>query len=193
MRPMQQRRIRGYADIVPEDEAGFEDGQQCVVRRVAATARARESPRAAGTTRRARVQPLRPTEAGPNSCARCVRARARGQVEATALTGVPYRDALLGVSRADADARRLGGEALAAWLPPPPLPILLSHGGNDDPVEPSWELRGRGDVRKIEYPFSGHLPFLDKASREEYLLDLLEFLDGVDGVRTPRRGLSDGR
>ena len=48
-------------------------------------------------------------------------------------------------------------------------------------------------MEELTYPFSGHLPFLDKRSREEFLIDLLDFLDRVDGVQTPRRGLYDGR
>ena len=166
MRAMQQRRIRGYAELVPEEDGALEDGEQCVV-------------------------------------------------EANALTAVPYREALLAKSASEAEALRLGGDALAAKLPPPPLPILLSHGGDGDPVEPSWDLstrwghlvggqapqcwiwpcmRGcRRDVEELTYPFSGHLPFLDKRSREEFLIDLLDFLDRVDGVQTPRRGLYDGR
>lgn len=111
--------------------------------------------------------------------------------EASLLTGQPWREALLRATAAESEAERTGGSALASRLPPPTVPILLVRGGSGDPVEPSWDLDSRPDVRTIEYPFSSHLPFLDR--REEFLLDLLQFFDRVDGVQTPRAGLSDGR
>ena len=53
-----------------------------------------------------------------------------------------------------------------------------------------WELGGRRNVQLREYPFAGHLPFID--TREEFLADLLDFYDGVDGVKqSNRRGLVD--
>ena len=76
----------------------------------------------------------------------------------------------------------------SAARPPSSVPIALFHGGDADLVEPTWDLSRRPDVMQREYPFSGHLPFID--NREECLSDVLDFLDTVDGVRSPRRGLS---
>ena len=67
---------------------------------------------------------------------------------------------------------------------------MLLRGGSADPVEPSWDLSDRADVRQHEYMSSGHLPFID--NREELLFDLLAFLDAADGVSTSRLGLVDG-
>lgn len=88
-------------------------------------------------------------------------------------------------------AASLGGDRLARRLPSPPVATLLIHGGTGDPVSPSWELKERSDVKVLDYPFSGHLPFIDR--REEVLTDVLNFLDRVDGRATPRAGLYDGR
>ena len=110
--------------------------------------------------------------------------------DASLLTGQPWREALLRATRAESDAERLGGRALASRLPAA-VPTLLCCGGSADVVDPSWDLSGRRDITEIQYRFSGHLPFIDR--REEFLIDLLDFFDGVDGVQTPRTGISDGR
>ena len=113
-------------------------------------------------------------------------------VEATLLTGMAWRDALLRPTAAESQSERLGGEALATRLPPTKtVPTQVLIGGLTDPVEPSWDLTARPDVAVTTYPFCGHLPFLDR--RTEYLSGLLAFLDGVDGVETSRSGLTDGR
>lgn len=112
-------------------------------------------------------------------------------VEASLLTGMPYREALLRASRAEASAERLGDERLASRLPSARVPTLLVYGGSADVVNPNWDLRARQDVKVRDYPFSGHLPFMEQ--REEFLFDLLDFYDDVDGVKTPRAGLADGR
>ena len=106
---------------------------------------------------------------------------------------MPWREALLRVSSSEAAANRLGGDALAAKLPPPSVPLMISRGGDGDPVAPSWELPEKRDIKECAYPSSGHLPFLDKESRVEFLMDLLDFYDRVDAHPTPRRGLYDGR
>ena len=64
---------------------------------------------------------------------------------------------------------------------------MLLRGGSADPVEPSWDLSDRTDVKMREYMFSGHLPFID--NREEVLFDLLAHLDAADGVSTNRNGV----
>ena len=110
------------------------------------------------------------------------------EVEATLLTGFPYREALLRVNPDVASAERLGGERLVSRLPDRSVPVMLLQGGTADAVDPSWDLRSRPDVRRLYYPLSGHLPFID--NREECLMDLVEFLDFVDGVKSPRGGLS---
>ena len=79
-------------------------------------------------------------------------------------------------------AERLGGASLVPRLPDQSVPVTLLHGGDADLVDPSWDLRERPDVRVREFPFSGHLPFID--NREEFLADLLDFYNGVDGVAT---------
>lgn len=105
--------------------------------------------------------------------------------EASLLTDFPYREAMLRVSRAEAAAERLGGSRLASRLPQrgSGVPVLLCRGGSADLVDPSWDLGGReadaGDVRLREFPFAGHLPFID--SREEFLAELLDFYSAVDG------------
>ena len=122
--------------------------------------------------------------AGPTEGQQCL-------VEANALTGMPYREALLRQSETESDGQRLGGPRLAEWLPAPSTPTLLVVGGSADSVEPSWDLRDRPDVRQLDFPFSGHLPFVDR--REEFLTDLLDFYDLVDETKTSRSGLTDGR
>ena len=113
-------------------------------------------------------------------------------MEATLLTGLPFREALLNPSRAESQAERLGGSALAKRLPPPrTVPTQVICGGQTDSVEPSWDLRSRPDVAQVTYPACGHLPFLDR--RLEFLSNLLDFYDEVDGVKTSRSGLTDGR
>ena len=111
--------------------------------------------------------------------------------DATLPVDTPYREALLRRSRSESMAASLGGDRLARRLPSPPVATLLIHGGTGDPVSPSWELKERSDVKVLDYPFSGHLPFIDR--REEVLTDVLNFLDRVDGSATPRAGLYDGR
>ena len=112
-------------------------------------------------------------------------------VDASLLTGMPWREALLRVSDTEAKAEQLGGERLAARLPKRPVAVQILTGGAADAVSPSWELQTRSDVQVREYPSSGHLPFVDV--REEFLIDMLDFLDRVDGVRTSHAGISDGR
>ena len=99
--------------------------------------------------------------------------------DATLLLTPPYREALLEATRAEEREERLGGDALAAKLPPPSVPTMLLSGGAGDAVEGGWDLGARSDVLVRQYPFSGHLPFID--ARSEVLLDLLEFLDRADG------------
>ena len=113
-------------------------------------------------------------------------------VEATLLTGLPWREALLRPSKAESQAERLGGSSLANRLPSPgSVPTQVIIGGPSDSVDPSWDLRSRPDVAQVSYPTCGHLPFLDR--RLEFLSNLLDFYDQVDGVNTSRSGLSDGR
>merc|ERR1712087_132761 len=42
------------------------------------------------------------------------------------------------------------------------------------------------EVQRITYSESGHLPFIDPATRNVFLNDLLAFLDRVDGVTSNR-------
>ena len=108
-------------------------------------------------------------------------------VEANALTGRPWREALLYASDEESRAESLGRGQLAARLPDASVPTMLLRGGSADPVEPSWDLSDRTDVKMREYMFSGHLPFID--NREEVLFDLLAHLDAADGVSTNRNGV----
>jgi pimeloyl-ACP methyl ester carboxylesterase len=108
-------------------------------------------------------------------------------VEANALTGRPWREALLYASEEESRAESLGRGQLAPRLPDASVPTMLLRGGSADPVEPSWDLSDRTDVKMREYMFSGHLPFID--NREEVLFDLLAHLDAADGVSTNRNGV----
>ena len=194
LKPMQQRRLMGYSEEVPEDESLFEDGQQCVVEANALTGvRAADIRTDAAHLERAALPSASFLACAWKLCRTAIHRHDVTRATAFLSGQVPWREALLQVSSGEAAANRLGDSALEAKLPPPSVPILLSRGGDGDPVLPSWELGEGRDVKKCVYPFSGHLPFLDKASREEYLMDLLEFYDRVDAHRTPRRGLYDGR
>jgi pimeloyl-ACP methyl ester carboxylesterase len=111
-------------------------------------------------------------------------------VEASMLTGVPWRRLLLDSPKAAA-ADRLGNRQLAKRLPRA-TPTLIMHGGPTDVVVPNWDFgpmtADRGSPPKVvPYGRSGHLPFIDE--REIFLFDLLDFLDDVEGVKTPRVGL----
>ena len=107
-------------------------------------------------------------------------------VEANTLTGMPWRTMLLEEDGPSASKQeRLGGERLATRLPPT-TPTLILHGGNTDPVVPGWRNLPKS-TRLISFDKSGHLPFIDE--REFFLMDVLEFYDGIDGVKTPRVGV----
>lgn len=108
-------------------------------------------------------------------------------VEANALTGVPWRRLLLADDGAEGEKNQLGRGRLSAMLPKA-VPTTVIHGGATDAVVPSWDL-GK-TVRLVDYPRSGHLPFIDE--RELFLFDLLDWLDGIDKVKTPRIGLVNG-
>ena len=108
-------------------------------------------------------------------------------VEASMLTGLPWRRLLI-ERPASTSAARLGRAQLASRLPRE-APTLLVHGGSADPVTCDWEFRQGGAQPKdvIVYRRSGHLPWIDE--RESFLCDVLDFIDGVDSVTTPRVGL----
>ena len=73
--------------------------------------------------------------------------------------------------------RRLAG--LGDAMPP----TYLTYGGTNDLVATDWAELPRG-VTVRRYASSGHVPFVDEP--EEFVRDLLDFLDGVDGVKTNR-------
>jgi hypothetical protein len=68
-------------------------------------------------------------------------------VEANALTGRPWREALLYASEEESRAESLGRGQLAPRLPDASVPTMLLRGGSADPVEPSWDLSDRTDVK----------------------------------------------
>lgn len=126
----------------------------------------------AGASRRARASALIPTVTSSASES-CVAEAADGG-------GGPLLEALLA---ADGDA--LGGPALARQLESVAAPTLLVSGGPTDIVDASWTDLPQM-VRQRSWAKSGHLPFVDQASRDDFTLDLLAFLDEVDGVATNR-------
>jgi len=61
--------------------------------------------------------------------------------------------------------------------------VRLASGGEADIVDRSWEGLP-SSVKRLTFGASGHLPFVEQ--KEEFLTQLVDFLDAADGVATNR-------
>jgi pimeloyl-ACP methyl ester carboxylesterase len=85
------------------------------------------------------------------------------------------------------EALRLGGDSLGRRLAeemPKAVPVMLITGGDADIVRPDGWSNLPPSLKRIAYPSSGHLPFIE--ARDDALGAVLEFLDTADGKETNR-------
>lgn len=105
--------------------------------------------------------------------------------EAASAGGGPALAALL----SGGGAESLRGEALAQALrkatSSSTTPTLIATGGDRDIVDDSgWVASLPSTVKYAKFEGAGHLPFIE--ARDSFLLTLLAFMDGADGVETNR-------